>query len=170
MKRFFFSHYILLPLLSRLIDHRYIGFPGGSDGQESACNVGDLGSVPGLGRSPGEGNSYPLQYSHLENSMDSMVHGVAKSQTWLSHFYFTWILGASLVAQMVKCLPEMWEIQIQSLGQENPLEKKIATHSSIFAWKIPQTEEPGRLQSMGLQRFGDPWATDTFTFILLCGS
>ena len=65
-----FSHYILLPLLSRLIDHRYIGFPGGSDGQESACNVGDLGSVPGLGRSPGKGNSCPLQSSCLQNSMD----------------------------------------------------------------------------------------------------
>ena len=61
------------------------GFPGGSDGKESACNVGDLGSVPGLRRSPGEGKGYPLQYSGLENSMDCMVHGVAKSQirlTW----------------------------------------------------------------------------------------
>ena len=55
-----------------------MGFPGGSDGKESACNAGDLGSVPGLGRSPGEGNGYPLQYC-LENSMDCIVHGVAKS-------------------------------------------------------------------------------------------
>ena len=53
-------------------------FPGGSDGKESACNVGDLGSIPGLGRSPGEGNGYPLQYSGLENSMDCKVHGVAE--------------------------------------------------------------------------------------------
>ena len=52
------------------------GFPGGSDGKESACNVGDLGSIPGLGRSPGEGNSYPLQYSCLENSMDRIVQAV----------------------------------------------------------------------------------------------
>ena len=56
-------------------------FPGGSVGKESACNVGDLGSVPGLGRSPGERNGYPLQYSGLENSMNCIVHGVAKSWT-----------------------------------------------------------------------------------------
>ena len=60
------------------------GFPGGSDGKESACNAGDVGSVPGLGRSPGERNGNPLQYSRLENSMDTgawqaTVHGVAKS-------------------------------------------------------------------------------------------
>ena len=63
-----------------------VGFPCGSAGKESACNVGDLGLIPGLGRSPGEGNGYPLQYSGLENSMDRgtwrvLVHGLAKSQT-----------------------------------------------------------------------------------------
>ena len=56
------------------------GFPGGSTGKESACNAGDLGSIPGLGRS-GEGNGYPLQYSGLEKSMNCIVHGVAKSWT-----------------------------------------------------------------------------------------
>jgi len=56
-------------------------FPGGLDGKESACKEGDLGSIPGLGRSPGEGNGYPLQYFGLENSMNCIVHGVAKSQT-----------------------------------------------------------------------------------------
>ena len=60
-----------------------MGFPGGSAGKESACSVGDLGSIPGLGRSPGEGNGYPLQYSGLQNSMDCIVHGVAKSWTRL---------------------------------------------------------------------------------------
>ena len=65
------------------------GFPGGSDGKESACSAGDLGLVPGSGRSPGEGDSNPLQYSYLENPMDreaweATVHGVAKSQTQLS--------------------------------------------------------------------------------------
>ena len=50
-----------------------MGFPGGSDGEESACNAGDLGSIPGLGRSPGEGKGYPLQYSCLENSMDREI-------------------------------------------------------------------------------------------------
>ena len=62
--------------------------------------------------------------------------------------------GASLVAQMVKNLPAMQETPVQSLGQEDPLEKGKATHSSILAWRIPWTEEPGRLQSMGLQRVG----------------
>ena len=64
-----------------------LGFPCGSAGKESACNTGDLGSIPGLGRSPGEGRGYPFQYSGLENSMDYMVHGVAKSQTRLSDFH-----------------------------------------------------------------------------------
>ena len=62
---------------------------------------------------------------------------------------------ASLVPQMVKSLPEMQEIQVQSLGQEDPLEKGMATHSTILAWKIPWTEEPGGLQSMGSQRVGN---------------
>ena len=56
-------------------------FPGSSAGKQSACNTGDLGSIPGLGGSPREGKGYPLQYSGLENSMDCIVHGVAKSQT-----------------------------------------------------------------------------------------
>ena len=63
------------------------GFPGGSDGKECACNAGDLASVPVLGRDPEEGNSYPLPCSGLENSMDCIVHGVAKSQTQLSNFH-----------------------------------------------------------------------------------
>ena len=71
----------------------YIGFPGGSDGKESACNVGDLGSIPGSGRFPGEGNGNPLQHSCLENSMGRgafqvTVHGIAKSQTPVSDFTF----------------------------------------------------------------------------------
>ena len=65
------------------------GFPCGSAGKESACNVGDLDSIPGLGRSPGEGKGYPLQYSGLENSMDCIVHGVARSWTQLNDFYFS---------------------------------------------------------------------------------
>ena len=66
-----------------------IGFPDSSAGKESACNAGDLGSIPGLGRSPGEGKGYPLQYSGLENSTDCIVHGVTKTQTRLSDFHFT---------------------------------------------------------------------------------
>ena len=60
-------------------------------------------------------------------------------------------LGASLVAQMVKNLPAMRETQVRSLGREDPLEKGMATHSSVIAWRIPWTEEPGGLQSLGLQ-------------------
>ena len=61
--------------------------PGSSAGKESACNVGDLGSIPGLGRSPGEGNGYPLQYSGLENSMDCIVQGITNSWPRLSDFH-----------------------------------------------------------------------------------
>ena len=66
----------------------FLGFSCGSAGKESACNVGDLGLIPGLGRSPGEGKGYPLQYSGLENSMDCIDHGVTKSRTRLSNFHF----------------------------------------------------------------------------------
>ena len=77
---------------------------------ESACNAGDPGSNPGSGRYTGEGIGYPLQHS------------------W-----------ASLVAQLVKNLPAVWETWVQSLGWKNPLEKGKATHSSILAWRIPWT-------------------------------
>ena len=66
----------------------FLGFPCGSAGKESACNVRDLGSIPELGRSPGEGKGYPLQYSGPENSMDCIVHGIAKSWTQLNDFHF----------------------------------------------------------------------------------
>ena len=83
------------------------GFPDSSVGKESACNAGDPGSIPGLGRSIAEGIGYPLQYSQ-----------------------------ASLVAQLVKNPPAMQETWVQSLGWEDPLEKGKATHSSILAWRI----------------------------------
>ena len=86
------------------------GFSDSSVGKESACNAGDPGSIPGSGRSAGEGIGYPLQYS------------------W-----------ASLVAQLVKNLPAVWESWVRSLGWEDPLEKGKATHSSILGWRIPWT-------------------------------
>ena len=86
------------------------GFPDSSVGKESACNAGDPGSIPGLGRSTGEGIGCPLQYS------------------W-----------ASLVAQLVKKPPAMWETWVQSLGWEDSLEKGKVTHSSVLAWRIPWT-------------------------------
>ena len=70
----------------------FLGFPCGSAGKESTHNVGDLGSIPGLGRSPGEGKGYPLQYSGLENSIDSIVHGVAKNWTPLHDFQYFLLL------------------------------------------------------------------------------
>ena len=73
--------------------HPDLHFPCGSAGKESAWNAGDLGSIPGLWRSPGEGKGYPLQYSCLENSMDCIVHGVSKSRTRLSNFHFTSLHG-----------------------------------------------------------------------------
>ena len=66
----------------------FLGFTDGSAGKDTSCNVGDLGLIRGLGRSPGEGNGYPLQYSSLEDSMDCIVHGVTKSQTQLRDFHF----------------------------------------------------------------------------------
>ena len=80
----------------------YLGFPGRSAGKESACNAGDLASIPWLARSPGGGKGYPLQYSSLENSMKCTVHGVAKSQTALSDFHlqFSWSLSATRVLSL----------------------------------------------------------------------
>ena len=72
---------------------------------------------------------------------------------------FSIYYGVRVLAQRVKHLPAMQETWVQSLGQEDPLEKEMATHSSSLAWKIPWTEEPGRLQSMGSQRVGHDWAT-----------
>ena len=82
----------------------FLGFPCGSAGKESACNAGDLGLIPGLGRSPGEGKGYPLQYSGLENSIGCIVHGVAKSQTLLNNFHFTLVVeGTQSSELMVSC-------------------------------------------------------------------
>ena len=69
-----------------------LGFPDISAGKESTCNAGDPGSIPGSGRSPGEGKGYPLQYSGLGNSMDYIVHGIARSHTRMNkfHFHFQW--------------------------------------------------------------------------------
>ena len=72
--------------------------------------------------------------------------------------------GTFLVAQMVKNLPLMQDTQVQSLGQEDPLETRMATHSSILVGRIPWTEEPGQLQSMVSQRVGRDWTTNFLTF------
>ena len=100
-----------------------MGFPGSSVGKEFACSAGDPSLIPGSASSPGEGMGYPLQYS------------------W-----------AFLVAQMVKNPPAMLETWVQSLSWKDPLEERMAIHSSVLAWRIPWTDEPGGLQSMGSQR------------------
>ena len=133
-----------------------MGFPNSSAGKESACNVGDLGSIPGLGRSPGEGKGYPLQYSGLENSMDCIVYGVAESDTTerLSLTHSTLYYRAFPMTQQVKNPPAMQETQemwVCFVGWEDPLEEEMVNHSSIFSWKIPQTEVSGRLLFMGSQ-------------------
>ena len=100
-KKFFFGYgqflksieFVSILLLFYVLFFCPWAFPGGSNGKESACNVGDLGSIPGLGRFPREGNGYPLQYFGLKNSMDrgawqATIHGVAKSWTQLSNFHF----------------------------------------------------------------------------------
>ena len=92
--------------------YKYInmGFLGSSAGKETACNAGDPSSIPGSGRSPGEGMGYPLQFS------------------W-----------ASLMAQMVKNPPVIQETWVRYLGWEDPLEEEMATHFNILAWRIPWT-------------------------------
>ena len=92
-----------------------MGFPSSSDGKASACNAGDLGSIPESGRSPGEGNGNPLQYSCLENPMDggawwATLHGVAKSGTRLSHFtFFSFLLSyASVKCSRLQRLLRHW--------------------------------------------------------------
>ena len=82
-------------------------------------------------------------------------------QDWATSLTLIETEGASLVSQTVKNLPAMQETQVQSLGQEDPPEKEMANHSSILAWRIPRTEKPGGLQSMGSQRVRHDWATNT---------
>ena len=110
--------------------HMVTGFSGSSAGKESTCNAGDPCLIPGLGRSAEEGIDYPLQCP------------------W-----------ASLVDQMVKYLSAMRESWVQSLGWDDHLEKGTATCSSILPWRLPWTEDPHRLQSMGSQRVGHDWET-----------
>ena len=101
--------------------------------------------IPESGRSLGKGIGYPLPYS-----LTSLVAQLAHCRV---SYHLKFIL-TSLVAQMVKRLPTMQETQVRALGWEDTLEKEMTIQSSTIAWKIPWTEEPGRLQSMGSQRVG----------------
>ena len=92
-------------VMSLLFNMLFRLFPCGLAGKESACNVGDLGSIPELGRAPGEGKGYPLQSSGLENSMECIDHGVAKSRTRLSDFHFRLVIA---FLPRSKCLLFSW--------------------------------------------------------------
>ena len=114
----------------------HMGSPESSAGKESSCNAGDPSSIPGWGRYPGEEIGYPLQYS------------------W-----------ASLMAQMVKNLPAMWETWVWSLGRKDPLEECMVTHSSILAWRIPMDRGAWRATVHGVARVKHDWATKHSTDI-----
>ena len=104
-----------------------MGLPHSSVGKESTCSVGDLGSITGLWRSPGEGKGYPLQYSGLENSMDCIVHGVTKSQTWLSNFHFI------SVFKLVLSKTQNWLGKPVCFTHANVLLSYL--NETAFAWK-----------------------------------
>ena len=120
----------------------FLGFPCGSAGKESACTVGDLDSISGLGRSSGEGKGYPLQYSVLENSMDCIVHEVSKSWTWLSNFHFHF-----KCPQTEEWRKKMWFIYTQeyySAITKNEIMPFAATCmdlASVILSEISQTEK-----------------------------
>ena len=132
----------LSPVLGLALPGRkwFLGFPGGSDGKESACSAGNLGSITGLGRFPGERNSSPLQYSGLENSMDrgtwqATVHGIAKSHTLLSNFH---------AQSFWKCWwEERWLIfRVSLVGAEEGssmwLEPQVQSREAGFGWRSCQ--------------------------------
>ena len=97
------------------------------------------------------------RHHFADKGLSSQSYDFSSSHVWMT---------TSLVAQMVKRLPAMWETQVRSLGGEDLLEKEMATHSSTLAWKIPWMEEPGGLQSMGSQRVGHDWATSRWASLV----
>ena len=121
----------------------FSGFPGGSEGKKSACSAGDVGSIPGSGRWPREGNGHSVQCSCLEKFMDrgawqATVHGFTELDMTerVTHIWYSQndkIIILCLILEIVK---------------------EMATFSSILAWKIPGTEEPGGLSSTGSHRVG----------------
>ena len=157
------------------------GFPDSPVGKESACNAGDPGLIPGLGTTTGKGIAYPLQHSWASLVAQLVKNQLAVQETWVQSlgwedplekgkatysskgWRIPWTVGLQRVGHdlatftftfpggLVVKMPAMQEIKIQSLSQEDPLEKEMATYSSILAWEIQLTEEPGGLQSMGSQ-------------------
>ena len=116
------------------------------------AHVWDPATMPRINQGAHRANQVKMNWGPLPSGPAELP---AKRNTTLQ------TTGVSSIAQMVRNLPAMQETRIRSLGQENPLEKVMATHSSILAWRIPWTEEPG-----GSQRVGHDWVTNTFTFNL----
>ena len=110
---------LLLPVLLDIL-HAIGGFPDSSVGKASTCSAGDLGLIPGLGRSPGERKGYPLQYSGLEHSMDCTIHGVTKSQTWLRAFHFTALHTVSLPRSISWSFPLCFLLEVLQFWIFNP--------------------------------------------------
>ena len=174
----------------------YVGFCGGSDGKASACNVRDPGSITGSGKSPGEENVYSLQYSCLENSMDrgacwATVHGVTKSQKWLSiwacmharkkltqHRYIgcphvLWFMVVLfLVSERKACIFHLM-YYVGFSGSSNGKEStcSVGREENVCSLQyscLENSMDRGGLQSTGSQRVEYSWATNSFTFSRLC--
>ena len=158
--------------------------PGSSEGKASACHMGDPGSTPGLGRSPGEGNGNPVQYFCLENPMDfqepGRLHSMGSQSVDMTerlHFpvyilsrqagkvrgYCRRACSADAASLHISVWNSAWERGGYNLREGRTItrtfpnrapEKAMAPHSSTLPWKIPWMEEPGRLQSMGSLRVG----------------
>ena len=139
-----------------------MGFPCGSAGKESASNARDLGSIPGLGRSPRKGKGYPLQYSSLENSMDYTV-SAEKAMTPNSStlvWKIPWLEEPGRLQSMgLLRVGHDWVIAFSLFTSHfHALEKEMATHSSVLAWRILGTGEPGGLLSVELHRVRHNWS------------
>ena len=141
----------------------HLGFPCGSAGKESACSVGDLGSFPGLGRSPGEGKGYTLQYSGLENSIDCIVHGVTKSRTRLSKLHSLPPSGCLELGHMIKEV--LLNVTERASGEPYSLRQLLQSEFSgtsrinilprnpnILTWNVFQETGPHLTQKLTVTR------------------
>ena len=135
------------------------GFPGSSDGKEVTCSAGDPSSIPESGRSPGEENDTHTSILAWRIPWTEEPDGLQSTGQWSTGH--DWVTDTHTSGPVVKTLPVMQETQ-WPLGLEDPMEKGMATQSSILGWRIPWKEEPGGLQFMGSQRIRHDWATSTF--------
>ena len=132
------------------------GFPGDSDGKESACSVGNPGLIPGLGRSPEEGNGYPLQYSCLRESLDRGAWlpsmGLQRVRhNWATNSFTSAFPGGTSCKEPACEFIKKERITGPIPGSARSLQASMATYPRVFAWKLPWTEEPGRMQPRRLQ-------------------